>query len=134
MIKSRNAELKGVFLSHYHADFVAGHYELEKKFNCKVYMGPTALESHKTTIAKDGEEFKIGGIRLKVIHTPGHTEESSCLLMTDVNGKQQAIFTGDTVFLNEVGRPDLAVKSNLSKEDLAGLLFESLQKVKKIDK
>lgn len=97
-------------------------------------MGPTALESHKTTIATDGQEFRIGGIKLKLIHTPGHTGESSCILLTDVNGKQQALFSGDTLFLNEVGRPDLAVKSNLTKEDLAGMLYDSLQKLKNLDK
>lgn len=131
-MKKRGKTLKGVFLTHYHADYIAGHIEIQKKYNCNVYMGPTALDNFNIKVLKDNEEIKIGSIKLQLIHTPGHTEESSCLMLHDSNGKAQVIFTGDTVFLNEVGRPDLAVKTNLTAEDLGKMLFDSLQKLKKI--
>lgn len=106
---------------------------MQKKYGGEIYLGPKALSSFGIKVTSDGQEIKLGTITLKVIHTPGHTEESSCVLLIDENGKSQCLFTGDTVFLNEVGRPDLAVKTDLTSKDLAGMLFDSLQKIKKLD-
>ena len=94
-------------------------------------MGPRALDTFGVKVLKDGEVVKVGDVSLKLFHTPGHTEESSCMLLSDSKGKSQCLFTGDTLFLNEVGRPDLAVKTNLTAEDLGRLLYNSLQKLKK---
>ncbi len=114
LLKERKAKLKGVFLTHYHADYVAGHAELQKAFGCPIYFGPKANDGKGVVVLKDYERITVGDVQLQCIHTPGHTEESSCLLLHDNTGKQSVLFTGDTVFLNEVGRPDLAVKSNLT--------------------
>lgn len=133
MLKSRGKKLKGVFLTHYHADYIAGHLDLQKKYGGEIYLGPKALSSFGIKVLKDGDVVSVGQIKLRLLHTPGHTEESSCIVLSDSENKEQCIFTGDTVFLGEVGRPDLAVKTNLTSKDLAGLLYDSLQKIKKLD-
>lgn len=122
-----NAKIKYVFLTHFHADFVSGHVDLAKKTGATIVFGPNANPSFDFYSAKDNELFTIGDVTLKVLHTPGHTMESSCFLLLDENNKEQALFTGDTLFIGDVGRPDLAVKSNLTKEDLAGHLYDSLR-------
>ena len=124
----RKAKIKYVFETHFHADFVSGHLSLSKKTNAPIIFGPNADPSFKSKIAVDGEKFKIGEITLQLIHTPGHTMESSCYLLRDEDDKEVAIFTGDTLFLGDVGRPDLAQENKkLSKEYLAGQLFDSLR-------
>ena len=132
LISQRGKTLKGIFLTHYHADYVSGQHALIKKLGGQIFMGPNSVASDTVHSMKDGEVIKLGNITLECLHTPGHTEESSCLILNDAAGKKDAAFTGDTVFLNEVGRPDLAVKTSLTKEDLAGMLFDSLQKIKKL--
>lgn len=125
--KKENAKIKYIFETHFHADFVSGHVDLAKKTGATIIFGPGAETNYDAYIAKDNEEFKIGNISLKVLHTPGHTLESSTFLLIDEHGKNHAIFSGDTLFLGDVGRPDLAIKSDLTKEDLAGMLFDSLR-------
>lgn len=124
---SENAKIKYIFETHFHADFVSGHIDLAKKTEATIVYGPGAETSYDIHAAKDNEEFKIGNITIRVLHTPGHTLESSTFLLIDENGKDHAIFSGDTLFLGDVGRPDLAIKSDLTKEDLAGMLFDSLR-------
>lgn len=133
LITSRGKKLKGIFSTHYHADYVSGMYDLQKQHGCKIYMGPKATPGEGLVVLKDKETIKLGNVTLECWHTPGHTEESSCLVVVGNNGKRDTLFSGDTVFLNEVGRPDLAVKTNLSAEDLAKLLFESIQKLKTLN-
>ncbi|RMG78815.1 MAG: MBL fold metallo-hydrolase [Bacteroidetes bacterium] len=126
--KADGAKIKYVFETHFHADFVSGHLDLAKKTGATIVYGPTARPNFKAYIAKDGEEFKIGKVTLQVLHTPGHTLESSSFLLKDEAGKPYAIFTGDTLFLGDVGRPDLAIKQGeITKEDLAGMLYDSLR-------
>jgi glyoxylase-like metal-dependent hydrolase (beta-lactamase superfamily II)/rhodanese-related sulfurtransferase len=132
LLKTRNAKLKYIFETHFHADFVSGHINIAKKTGAEIVFGPSAIAGYKIIVAEDNQEFKIGEITIKVIHTPGHTIESSCLLLLDKNGTEKAIFTGDTVFLGDVGRPDLAVTGNIDLKTLAGYLFESIQKIKKL--
>lgn len=127
MLEERGAKLKYVLETHFHADFVSGHLDLAKQTGAKLIFGPTASPNYSSYIAEDGERFELGKIEIQVLHTPGHTMESTTYLLIDENGKDHAVFTGDTLFIGDVGRPDLAVKSDLTKEDLAGLLFESLQ-------
>jgi len=124
---AENAKIKYVFETHFHADFVSGHVDLAKKTGATIVFGPGASTEYVAYIATDNEEFRLGKITIKVLHTPGHTLESSTFLLIDENGKNHAIFSGDTLFLGDVGRPDLAIKSDLTKEDLAGMLFESLR-------
>ena len=124
---SENAKIKYIFETHFHADFVSGHVDLAKKTGATIVFGPGAQTSYKAYIAKDNETFKLGNVTIKVLHTPGHTLESSTFLLIDKNGKDHAIFSGDTLFLGDVGRPDLAIKSDLTKEDLAGMLYDSLR-------
>ena len=119
--KNNGANIKYIFETHFHADFVSGHLDLAKKTGASIVYGPTATTGFDAIIAKDNQEFKIGDVTLRVMHTPGHTPESSTYMLIDENGKETAIFTGDT------GRPDLAVKSDLTREDLAGMLFDSLR-------
>lgn len=121
------AKIKYVLETHFHADFVSGHLDLAKKTGATIVFGPTAKPNFEAHVAGDGEVLKIGKVSLVVLHTPGHTMESSSFLLRDENGKDVAVFTGDTLFIGDVGRPDLAVKSDLSREDLAGLLFDSLR-------
>ncbi|MBR47517.1 MAG: MBL fold metallo-hydrolase [Flavobacteriaceae bacterium] len=122
------AKIKYVFETHFHADFVSGHLSLSKKTNAPIIFGPNADPSFESKIAMDGDKFKIGEVTLQLIHTPGHTMESSCYLLWDEDDEEVAIFTGDTLFLGDVGRPDLAQENKkLSKEYLAGQLFDSLR-------
>lgn len=121
------AQIKYVLETHFHADFVSGHLDLAKKTGATIVFGPTALPNFQAHVATDGEILKVGRISIKVLHTPGHTMESSSFLLFDENGKEVAVFTGDTLFIGDVGRPDLAVKTDLSREDLAGYLFDSLR-------
>ncbi len=123
-----NAKIKYIFETHFHADFVSGHIDLARKTGAKIIYGPTAETAFEIHHAKDGEEFHLGDIRFRVLHTPGHTPESSCYLLLDKDGREHAIFSGDTLFIGDVGRPDLAQKgAELTQEDLAGWLFDSLR-------
>ncbi len=124
--EKENVKIKYIFETHFHADFVSGHVDLAKKTDATIIYGPKAETVFKSHTAKDGEEFKIGKLTIKTLHTPGHTPESTTYLLKDENGKDYCIFSGDTLFIGDVGRPDLAVKSDLSQEDLAGMLYDSL--------
>ena len=124
---ANKAVIKFIFETHIHADFVSGHLDLAKKTGATIVYGPNANTVFECYNASDNEEFKIGKITLKALHTPGHTLESITYLLIDENGKNHAIFTGDTLFLGDVGRPDLAIKSDLTEKDLAGMLFKSLR-------
>ncbi|EAR96103.1 metallo-beta-lactamase family protein (macronuclear) [Tetrahymena thermophila SB210] len=132
--KKRGATIKYILLTHFHADFISGHVDLAKKTGAKIVYGPTAKASFDFHLATDGEKIPIGKVNIEVLHTPGHTQESSCYLLLD-GERQHAVFTGDTLFLGEVGRPDLAVKSGeITKEDLAGWMYDSLRnKIMKLD-
>ena len=121
-----NANIKYIFETHFHADFVSGHIELAEKTGGTIVYGPNANCQFSCYEAKDGEVFKLGNVTIKALHTPGHTMESTTYLLTDENGKQVCIFTGDTLFIGDVGRPDLAIKSDLTVDDLAGYLYDSL--------
>ena len=121
------AQIKYVLETHFHADFVSGHLDLAKVTGAQIVFGPTAKPNYEAHIASDGEVLKVGKVTIEVLHTPGHTMESTTYLLRDENGKPYAVFTGDTLFIGDVGRPDLAVKSDLSREDLAGHLFDSLR-------
>ena len=124
-----HATIKYIFETHFHADFVSGHVTLAEKTGAKIVYGPSASTNFDSHIATDGEEFKLGDITIVALHTPGHTMESTTYLLKDTNGKHHAIFSGDTLFLGDVGRPDLAQKAaNVTQEDLAGILFDSLRK------
>ena len=125
--KKDNVKIKYVFETHFHADFVSGHIDLARNTGAKIVFGPNANTDYPVHNAKDSEVFKVGKISIKAIHTPGHTPESTCYLLSDENGKNKAIFTGDTLFIGDVGRPDLATSSNTSINDLAGILFDSLR-------
>ena len=122
-----NSKIKYIFETHFHADFVSGHVTLAEKTGAKIVFGPTAKTNFDAIIAEDHQVFKVGDLTITVLHTPGHTMESSCYLLKDKNGKDHALFSGDTLFLGDVGRPDLAQKGALTQEDLAGLLFDSLR-------
>jgi hydroxyacylglutathione hydrolase len=123
------ANIKYVFETHFHADFVSGHLDLSAKTGATIVFGPTAKPAYAAYVAQDGEDFQLGKIKIRAIHTPGHTMESTCFLLIDETGKETAIFTGDTLFIGDVGRPDLAqhVISELTEEKLAGHLYESLR-------
>ncbi|MCB0643332.1 MAG: MBL fold metallo-hydrolase, partial [Phaeodactylibacter sp.] len=122
------SQIKYIFETHFHADFVSGHLDLANKTGAEIIYGPEAETSFEKYEAKDGEEFKLGKVTIKVLHTPGHTPESTTFLLKDESGKDYAIFTGDTLFIGDVGRPDLAQKKGtVSTEDLAGWLFDSLR-------
>lgn len=123
------ANIKYVFETHFHADFVSGHLDLSAKTGATIVFGPSAKPAYNAYIAQDGEDFQVGKIKIRAIHTPGHTMESTCFLLIDETGKETAIFTGDTLFIGDVGRPDLAqhVISDLTEEKLAGHLYESLR-------
>ena len=126
--KENGVKIKYIFETHFHADFVSGHVDLAKKTGAKIIYGPTAETDYKVHVAKDGETFKLGKVSIKVLHTPGHTPESSTFLLKNEKKKPYAIFSGDTLFIGDVGRPDLAQKKgSLTKEDLAGWLFDSLR-------
>jgi glyoxylase-like metal-dependent hydrolase (beta-lactamase superfamily II)/rhodanese-related sulfurtransferase len=123
------ANIKYVFETHFHADFVSGHLDLSAKTGATIVFGPSAKPAYTAYVAQDGEDFQLGKIKIRAIHTPGHTMESTCFLLIDETGKETAIFTGDTLFIGDVGRPDLAqhVISDLTEEKLAGHLYESLR-------
>jgi len=122
-----NVKIKYVFETHFHADFVSGHIDLAEKTGAEIVYGPNANTGFKAHIAEDGELFKLGDITLKVLHTPGHTMESASYLLSDKAGKEVALFSGDTLFIGDVGRPDLAQNGDVTQEDLAGILFDSLR-------
>lgn len=126
LARERNATIKYIFETHFHADFVSGHLDLAAATKAPIVYGPETSTAFPVHIAKDGEDFQIGKLTVRALHTPGHTLESTCYLLFDENKRQHAIFTGDTLFVGDVGRPDL-FSGNLSKEELAGLLFDSLQ-------
>ncbi|GAA0194023.1 MBL fold metallo-hydrolase [Fulvivirga kasyanovii] len=125
--KEKGVRIKYVLETHFHADFVSGHLDLAKKTGAKIVYGPTAQPNFEAHIATDGEILPLGNVKIKVLHTPGHTMESTTYLLIDEEGTEKAIFTGDTLFIGDVGRPDLAVKTDLTREDLAGHLFDSLR-------
>lgn len=125
----RKAKIKYIFETHFHADFVSGHLDLATATGATIVYGPDAITTLPVKVAKDGERFDIGKVKIEALHTPGHTLESSCFLLIDENGKDHAVFTGDTLFIGDVGRPDLAQKANeITTNDLAGMMYESLQK------
>lgn len=122
-----NAKIKYIFETHFHADFVSGHVDLAHKTGAKIVYGPNAKTQYDIHEATDGEVFELGEVKIKVLHTPGHTMESTTFLLVDEKGKEHAIFSGDTLFIGDVGRPDLAQKGDLTQSDLAGYLYESLR-------
>ena len=127
LANKRNASIQYIFETHFHADFVSGHLDLSKATGAPIIYGPQTETSFPVHVAKDGEEFKLGKISFQVLHTPGHTLESSCYLLKDEDGKPNAIFTGDTLFIGDVGRPDLAQKGeHMTSRELAGMLYDSL--------
>lgn len=134
-LEKEGVKLKYIFETHFHADFVSGHLDLAKKTDAAIVYGPTAQPEFESIIAEDGQIFELGNVKIKVLHTPGHTMESSCFLLMDENGKETALCSGDTLFLGDVGRPDLAQKAaHLTQEELAGLLYESItQKILPLD-
>ena len=125
--KASNSKIKYIFETHIHADFISGHLNLAKKSGAEIVYGPKTETNFENIIAKDYQEFKIGDITIVAIHTPGHTVESTTYLLKDSSGKDHAIFTGDTLFLGDVGRPDLSQNSVMSNRDLASMLFDSLR-------
>lgn len=125
---NRNSKIKYIFETHFHADFVSGHLTLSKKTGAPIIYGPTASPDFDAIVAADNQEFELGKIKIKVLHTPGHTMESSTYLVIDESGKEHAIFSGDTLFLGDVGRPDLAQKAaHMTQEELASTLYKSLR-------
>jgi len=123
----RKATIKYVFETHFHADFVSGHLDLAKATNAPIVYGPGTHTKFPVHVAKDGETFKVGALTIRVLHTPGHTLESSCYLLQDENGKDHCVFTGDTLFVGDVGRPDLAQKgTEITMTDLASMMYESI--------
>ena len=137
LIEERGSKLKYILVTHFHADFVAGHYDLAIKTGAEIVFGPEAKPEFKIKDIKDGEILDLSDkIKIKIIHTPGHTLESTCFLLLEINQnkeKQLGVFTGDTLFLGDTGRPDLAMKSDLTSKDLASLLYDSVQNLKKLD-
>ena len=129
LANERKAKIKYIFETHFHADFVSGHVDLGKVTDAPIVYGPDTVTKFPAHIAKDGEKFKIGDLTIEVLHTPGHTLESTCYLLKDETGKDHCVFTGDTLFVGDVGRPDLAQKDDeITTDDLAGMLYDSLQK------
>lgn len=127
LLNERKAKLKYIFETHFHADFVSGHLDLGNATGAPIVYGPNTVTKFPVTVAKDGEVFRVGDISITVLHTPGHTLESSCFLLKDENGKDHCVFTGDTLFVGDVGRPDLAQKgADLTMEDLAGMMYDSI--------
>jgi glyoxylase-like metal-dependent hydrolase (beta-lactamase superfamily II) len=123
-----NASIKYIFETHFHADFVSGHVTLSEKTKAPIVFGPNACPSYQAIVATDGQVFQVGEITITCLHTPGHTMESACYLLKDKHGKDYALFSGDTLFLGDVGRPDLAQKgAHMTQEQLAGLLFDSIR-------
>ena len=127
LAKERGASIKYILETHFHADFVSGHLDLASATGATIIYGPDTKTKFKVHVAKDGEVFKLGGSSIELVHTPGHTLESSCYLLKDESGKAQAIFTGDTLFIGDVGRPDLAQNADITMSELAGILYQSIQ-------
>ena len=128
LASERKARIKYIFETHFHADFVSGHIDLAKATGATIIYGPKTETKFDVHVAHDGETFQLGDVKIEVLHTPGHTLESTCYLLKDQSGKDYCVFTGDTLFVGDVGRPDLAQKGNdLTMEDLAGMMYESLQ-------
>ncbi len=127
LAEERGAKIKYVFETHFHADFVSGHIDLSRKVNAPIVYGPNANTSYEVIHAADGQEFKLGKLKIRVLHTPGHTPESSCFLLLNEKGAPHAVFTGDTLFVGDVGRPDL-LDGVISREDLASMLYDSLNR------
>jgi glyoxylase-like metal-dependent hydrolase (beta-lactamase superfamily II)/rhodanese-related sulfurtransferase len=127
LAEKRNSKIKYVFETHFHADFVSGHLDLSRKANAPIIYGPNADTHYEVYNAKDGEVFSLGRIKIKVLHTPGHTPESTCYLLIDELGREHAIFTGDTLFVGDVGRPDL-LDGVMTREELASMMYDSLNK------
>ncbi|MBS1773165.1 MAG: MBL fold metallo-hydrolase [Bacteroidetes bacterium] len=126
--KQNNAVIKYVFETHFHADFVSGHVDLAKQTGAQIVYGPTAKPGFDALVAADEQVFKLGNVSIKLLHTPGHTLESCCYLLIDEAGEEKILFSGDTIFLGDVGRPDLAQKAaNMTQEELAGMLYDSIQ-------
>lgn len=131
LAKENGSSIKGIYNTHIHADFVSGYVDMSTKTNAPIILGPNCPDEFGIKPTEDGTVFNLGTYKFKLIHTPGHTLESSCFLLEEEgNSDPLAVFTGDTVFLGEVGRPDLAQKSDLTIDDLAGMMFESLKKIK----
>jgi len=126
LANERNAKIKYIFETHFHADFVSGHLDLSKQTGAPIIYGPNAKPKYEIHSAKDGEILPLGKLSIEVIHTPGHTLESSCYLLKDENNKPHAIFTGDTLFVGDVGRPDLS-SGTMSTEDLAAIMYDTIQ-------
>jgi hydroxyacylglutathione hydrolase len=126
LAKSHNATIKYVFETHFHADFVSGHIDLAKTTGAAIVYGPTTQTSFPVYVAADGEELKIGKLTIRILHTPGHTPESTSYLLMDEKGKEYCVFTGDTLFVGDVGRPDL-LDGLMTKEELAGMMYDSLR-------
>jgi len=129
VIKERQSNVKYIFETHFHADFISGHLDLSKLLNAPIVFGPDAITNYNVINAKHKQFFEIGNIKIQDLHTPGHTPESSCFLLFNEESKKHSVFTGDTLFVGEVGRPDLAVSENVSKEFLATQLFDSLHNI-----
>jgi len=129
MAKKDKVTIKYIFLTHFHADFVSGHVDLAQATGATIVYGPTATADFDFYVGKDNEEFKLGDVTIKLLHTPGHTLESSSFLLFDASGKEHCLFSGDALFIGDVGRPDLAVSSTVTKEDLAAKLYHSLRDV-----
>lgn len=130
MAKERGAQIKYIFETHFHADFVSGHVDLSRKTGAPIIYGPTTMQTgFDVTIGEDGQEFPLGDAKIKLIHTPGHTLESSCYLLIDESGEEKALFSGDTLFIGDVGRPDLAqhVIADLTEQKLASMMYDSLR-------
>ncbi|MBC7901860.1 MAG: MBL fold metallo-hydrolase [Gemmatimonadaceae bacterium] len=132
LASERKAPIRYIFETHFHADFVSGHLDLGKKTGAPIIYGPLTETNYPVVVARDGEVFRLGAISIEVLHTPGHTLESTCYLLRDEKGQPHAIFTGDTLFVGDVGRPDLSQDSELGMDDLAGMLYESLEKKIKV--
>lgn len=128
LANERRARIKYIFETHFHADFVSGHLDLSNATGAPIVYGPGTATKFPVHVAKDGETFQVGDLTIKVLHTPGHTLESTCYLLKDAQGKDHCVFTGDTLFVGDVGRPDLAQKGNeITIQDLAGMMYDSLQ-------
>ena len=125
-LEKDNVKLKYIFETHFHADFVSGHVDLSRKTGAAIIYGPNAACEFECVSAADGQVFELGNVKIKALHTPGHTMESTTYLLIDENGKEHAIFSGDTLFIGDVGRPDLAQKAaNMTMEQLAATLYHS---------
>ena len=127
LANERKAKIKYIFETHFHADFVSGHLDLAKATDAPIVYGPGTSTGFQAHVAHDGEIFRVGALTVEIMHTPGHTLESTCYLLKDEQGKDYCVFTGDTLFVGDVGRPDLAQQGDITTQDLAGMLYDSLQ-------